>query len=114
MNTISTKQRRKNRIRATVQGTKDMPRLSVHRTNSHMSAQIIDDVKRVTLVGVSEKNLSNASGTKTERAKDLGKLLAEKALGAKVKKVVFDRGAYRYHGRVKAFADAAREGGLQF
>ena len=95
-------------------GTKDMPRLSVHRTSKYLYAQLIDDVKAVTLLGVSENMLKDVKGTKTEKAVALGKLLAEKAQAAKVKKVVFDRGAYRYHGRVRAFAEGAREGGLTF
>lgn len=94
-------------------GTSQMPRLSVHRSNKFMSAQLIDDDHAVTLVGVSEQMLET-KGTKTERAKALGVLMAKKAIDAKVKTVVFDRGAYRYHGRVRAFAEGAREGGLQF
>lgn len=114
MNNVTSAARRKRRVRQNIQGTADMPRLSVHRSSKYISAQLIDDVKRVTLIGVSEKNLEKASGTKMEKAQVLGKLLAEKAKMAKVKKVVFDRGAYRYHGRVKAFAEGCREGGLQF
>ncbi|HSD98232.1 MAG TPA: 50S ribosomal protein L18 [Patescibacteria group bacterium] len=113
-NNKTTKQRRQKKVRAKISGTKSMPRLSVHRTNKYLFAQLIDDEKAVTLLGVSEKQLEKASGTKTEKAKALGVLLAEKAKAAKITKTVFDRGTYRYHGRVKAFAEGAREGGLVF
>ena len=106
--------RRQKGVRARTRGTKDMLRLSVHRSSRYLSAQLIDDVKQITVVGVSEKQLEGKTGTKTEKAKALGVLLAEKAKAAKVKKVVFDRGSYRYHGRVKAVAEGAREGGLTF
>lgn len=107
-------QRAQKRSRAKMHGTSAMPRLSVHRSNKYISAQLIDDDKAVTILGVSEKLLENTKGTKGEKAKALGLLIAKKALEAKVKTVVFDRGAYRYHGRVRAFAEGAREGGLQF
>lgn len=107
-------EKRQERIRAKISGTAQAPRLSVHRTNAHIYAQLIDDVKAVTLVGVSEKELGKALGTKTEKAKALGMLLAKKAGEKKIKKVIFDKGAFRYHGRVKAVAEGAREGGLQF
>ncbi len=79
-----------------------------------MYAQIIDDAKRATLVGVSEKALEKPTGSKTEKAKALGLALAKAAVSKKIKEVVFDKGSYRYHGRVKALAEGAREGGLQF
>ena len=113
-NNKTTKQRRQKKVRSKVQGTKDMPRLSVHRTTRYLYAQLIDDAKQVTLLGVSEKQLEKAGGTKTEKAKMLGTLIAQKAKTAKITKVVFDRGSFRYHGRVKAFAEGAREGGLTF
>lgn len=93
-----------------------MPRLSVFRSNKYMYAQLIDDGAGKTLLGVSEKQLENkkVKTVKTERAKQLGSLLAQKATVLKVKKVVFDRGSYTYKGRVKSIADGAREGGLQF
>lgn len=87
------------------------PRLSVFRSNQHIYAQIIDDASKTTLVGVSEKE---KTGTKTERAKRLGLELASLALSKKIKEVAFDKGSYAYHGRVKALAEGAREGGLQF
>lgn len=107
-------ERRQKRVRAKMHGTKEMPRLSVHRTGKYVYAQLIDDEQAVTLVGVSEAMLGDLKATKTEKAKALGKLIAEKAKAAKVTKAVFDRGAYRYHGRVRAFAEGAREGGLAF
>lgn len=116
----TSRQNIKTRVRAKMHGTAAMPRLSIHRSTSHMYAQLINDEKAVTILGVSEKELgtrSTGSGqamTKTERAKALGLLLAKKALDAKVKKAIFDRGMYRYHGRVKALAEGAREGGLNF
>lgn len=91
-----------------------MLRLSVARSNQHMQAQLINDSKGVTVVGVSEANLTEKAKTKIERARQLGKLLAEEAKKRKVTKVVFDKGEYRYHGRVKALAEGAREGGLKF
>lgn len=111
MNT-KTAQRRQKRVRAQMKGTKAMPRLSVYRSNSAIYAQLIDDEKGVTLLGVSEKLLTT-KGTKTEKAKALGMLLAQKAKEAKITKVIFDRGAYSYHGRVAAVANGAREGGLK-
>lgn len=89
------------------------PRVTVYRSNKYISAQIIDDEKKSTIVGVSEKDLKT-KGTKTEKAKALGLLLAQKAKTKKVKKVVFDRGSYAYHGRVKGLAEGLREGGLEF
>ncbi|WP_417457549.1 50S ribosomal protein L18 [Kordiimonas sp.] len=92
------------------------PRLSVHRTNQHIYAQIIDDVKGATLVAAStaEKDLRGDATSNIEAATKVGKLIAERAKAAGVAEVVFDRGGFLYHGRVKALADAAREGGLAF
>ena len=107
----------KRRIRAKVTGEKDFPRLSVFRSNKQLYAQFIDDVEGKTLVSVSslKKEVSGKDKmNKTEQAKLLGKLAAEKALANGIKEVKFDRNGYLYHGRVKAFADAAREGGLKF
>ncbi len=114
MKLVDRKTQNQKRTRGKLHGTKDMPRLSVHRSGKHMYAQLIDDEKHVTLLGVTEKELEKAAGTKTEKAKALGNVMAKKAIAGKVKKVVFDRGSYRYHGRVRAFAEGAREGGLQF
>ncbi|MEK7160012.1 MAG: 50S ribosomal protein L18 [Patescibacteria group bacterium] len=106
---------RKIRVRAKTKGTLSKPRLSVYRSNRFIYAQIIDDDKRKTIVGVSEKNLSLKEKTKkADKSKELGLLIAKKALAKKIKEVVFDRGSYKYHGRVKAVAEGAREGGLKF
>lgn len=107
-------EKRQTRIRAKITGTAEAPRLTVHRSNAHVYAQLIDDTKAVTVVGVSEKELGKVAGTKTDKAKALGALLAQKAGEKKIKKAVFDKGAFRYHGRVKALAEGAREGGLEF
>jgi len=103
---------RRRRIRAKVRGTPQRPRLSVFRSLTRLSAQIIDDEAGKTLVAASTKEVK--SKLNAEGAKKLGTLLAKKAKEAKISSVVFDRGGYKYHGRVKALADAAREGGLQF
>ncbi len=106
----------KKRIRKIVSGTAERPRMNVFRSNKQISVQLIDDQKGVTLVAASslDKSLAGATGTKTEKAGMVGKLIAEKALAAGITSVVFDRNGYLYHGRVKQLADAAREGGLKF
>lgn len=118
MNTKKEKKlKRQLRIRKKIRGTKEQPRLSVYRSNKFVYAQIIDDEKEKTLLGVSEKTLDKAAEkkeTKIVKAKKLGLLLAKKALEKKINKVVFDKGAYAYHGRIKALAEGAREGGLKF
>jgi large subunit ribosomal protein L18 len=101
-------------IRSNVSGTSVKPRLSVFRSNTGIYAQIIDDLKGFTIVSASSKELDSASGTKTDVSKAVGQKLAEKALGKGISTVVFDRGGYLYHGRVKALADGAREAGLKF
>ena len=108
---------RKIRTRSKVRGTTDRPRLSVYKSNKFMSVQIIDDVKAATIASVSEKSLGKLGGLGKDglgKAKELGKSLAEKALKLKVKAVVFDKGGYSYHGKIKAIAEGAREGGLEF
>lgn len=90
------------------------PRLSVFRSNVHIYAQVIDDKKGLTLVSVHEKELKESTGTKIMKAEKLGELVAVKTLEKKIKQVVFDKGSYRYHGRVKAFAQGAKKGGLVF
>lgn len=111
----NTVDRRKTRIRAKTQGTTQRPRLSVFRSNKYVYAQIVDDVKKQTIVGATETELTNKEKVKkSDRAKELGLLIAKKAAAKKVTEVVFDRGSYRYHGRVKAVAEGAREGGLKF
>ncbi len=104
------------RIRGVVSGTAERPRLSVFRSNSDIYAQLIDDAKGVTLVAASsrDKAIVDIKDTKVAKAALVGKKLAELAKGAGIECVVFDRGGYLYHGRVKSLADGAREGGLQF
>lgn len=105
--------RRTARTRAKVRNTA-YPRLSVHRTNHHIYAQIIDDTKHITLVAASDVVDKKKDQTKVLSAKQVGEQIASKAKEKKITKVVFDRGSFRYHGRIKALADAAREAGLQF
>jgi len=112
---IERRQRIKYRIKKTVSGTAQKPRLAVFRSNSEIYAQIIDDTKGVTLVAVSSRDKDlKASGTKTEKAKQVGEAIAKKALAAGIETISFDRGGYLYHGRVKSLAEGAREGGLKF
>jgi len=110
--------RRHRRVRKKVTGTGERPRLVVYRSLNNVEAQLVDDTLGVTIIGISTlaSDVKSASGelTKTERGRLAGKLLAERAVDKGIKKVVFDRGGYLYHGRVKAFADGAREGGLEF
>jgi len=101
-------------IRKKISGTPGIPRLSVFRSNRDIYAQLIDDEAGKTLVSVSSKELSSKKGTKTEISKSAGQQLAQKAAKKEISKVVFDRGGYLYHGRVKALAEGAKEGGLQF
>ncbi|MDR3215431.1 MAG: 50S ribosomal protein L18 [Bacilli bacterium] len=108
------RQKRHARVRSKVSGTAQCPRLNVFRSNKHISVQIIDDVASTTLVSASSLQLKLASGSSIEAAKQVGNEIAKKAIEADIKKVVFDRGGYLYHGRVKALADAAREAGLEF
>ena len=107
------RKKRHARVRTRISGTKDVPRLSVFRSNSHIFAQIIDDENGTTLVSSSSLSMKLKNGN-TENAKLVGKDIAEKAIKTKIKRVVFDRGGYLYHGRVEALADAAREAGLEF
>lgn len=106
----------KMRIRKVVSGTPERPRLSVFRSNKQISVQLINDMEGKTLAAASsgEKGIIEKKGTKTEKAKLVGQLIAERAKEQGIDSVVFDRGGYLYHGRVKALADAAREGGLKF
>ncbi len=102
------------RVRNKISGTVSRPRLSVFRSNKEIYAQLVDDVKGVTLVATSTKMLGEVKGSKIEQANLVGKSIAEKALAAGYDAVVFDRGGYLYHGRVKSLAEGAREGGLKF
>ena len=107
--------RRHRRVRGKVSGTAERPRLAVFRSNKGISAQLIDDISGKTLAGASWLGVKKGfKGTKTEQAAEVGKLLAAAGTKAGVEAVVFDRGGYLYHGRVKALADGAREGGLKF
>ncbi len=104
--------RRHARIRARIKGTATRPRLALFKSNTRLIVQLIDDVKGVTIAAVSDNDVK--AKTKTERAEKAGMTLAEKAVQKKIKHVVFDRGGFLYTGRVKAFADGARKGGLIF
>ncbi|MFT4176941.1 MAG: 50S ribosomal protein L18 [Luteolibacter sp.] len=118
MSTINRKSIRRrihSRIRRKVSGTAERPRLAVHYSNQHIYAQVIDDVAGKTLVSAStlDKSFEKASSN-IESAQKVGALLAERAKGSNISAVVFDRGGHLYHGKIKALADAARDGGLQF
>ena len=105
------------RIRKKINGTADIPRLAVYRSNKQIYVQVVDDLNRVTLLSACSKEKEIAAQTgikKIEQAKLVGKLLATKCKEKGIEKVVFDRSGYKYHGRVKSLADAAREGGLKF
>ena len=109
------RERRHKRVRGKVSGTAERPRLVVFRSNRGIEAQLVDDLEGKTLAAASWLNLKKTfKGSKSEQAAEVGKLLAANAKKANVDTVVFDRGGYLYHGRVKALADAAREGGLKF
>ena len=110
------RQRRHLRVRMNIAGTASLPRLNVYRSNKHIYAQIIDDEKGVTLVSASsnDKELKLANGSNIEAAKQVGALVAKRALEQSITAVVFDRGGYLYHGRVQALAEGAREAGLKF
>ena len=106
--------RRHVRVRTKISGTPECPRLNVFRSNTHIHAQIIDDVNGKTLVAASSVDMKLANGGNVEAAKTVGAEIAKRALAANITNVVFDRGGYVYTGRVKALADAAREAGLKF
>jgi large subunit ribosomal protein L18 len=111
------RQRRHRRIRVTLSGTGQRPRLNVFRSLQHIYAQVIDDTSGITLAAASTNEAdvrASMTGSKTERARTVGKTIAERAREKGVEAVVFDRGGYLYHGRVKALAEAAREAGLTF
>lgn len=108
------RKRRHARVRGKISGTAERPRLNVYRSNTNIYAQLIDDVAGVTLASATSLDKSIEGGTKTEQSAKVGQLIAERAQKAGIEEVVFDRGGYLYHGRVKALADAARENGLKF
>ena len=114
-NTKAQRLHRHKRVRGKISGTPERPRLNVFRSETNIYAQVIDDVNGVTLVSASslEKGFE-CDGTKTDAAKKVGQLVAERAKAKGIETVVFDRGGYVYHGRVQALAEGAREGGLQF
>ncbi len=105
--------KRHKKVRAKVFGSAKIPRLNLYRSNKSLFIQLIDDQAGITLASVNDKEIKSGK-TKIDKAKETGKLIAEKAKKADIKKVVFDRGGFQYHGRVKALADGAREGGLEF
>ena len=107
-----TRLKRRRRVRAKIVGTAERPRISVFRSNRGISVQLVDDINGRTLAAVQWTEFKSAN--KIEQATDVGKALAERAKSAGIETVVFDRGGYRYHGRVKALADGAREAGLRF
>jgi large subunit ribosomal protein L18 len=111
---VEKRTRRRAKIRSKVTGTVGCPRLSVFRSNTGMFLQIINDETGETLVSAHSKEIKDNKAKKIDISLALGKLLAEKAVAKKIKIVVFDRGGYKYHGRIKAAADGAREGGLEF
>ncbi len=108
------RQRIHDRIRRKLSGTAERPRLNVYRSLNHIYAQVIDDQNGVTLAEASTMSLKVKTGGNVAAAKEIGKAVAERAVEKGIKKVVFDRGGYLYHGRIKALADAAREAGLEF
>ncbi len=111
---LEARERRHRRVRGKVAGTDERPRLAVFRSNRGIGAQLIDDTQARTLAAASWLDLEGFKGNKTEQAAEVGKLLAANAKKTGVETCVFDRGGYLYHGRVKALADGAREGGLSF
>ncbi len=108
---IVKKEKRHKKIRSRVSGTSERPRLFVLRSNTHIYASLINDAEGKTLLSIWDKDLK---GTKTEKAEKIGETIAREAQAKKIDLVVFDRGGYKYHGRVKALAEAARKGGLKF
>ena len=117
MSVVTTREaraRRHRRVRGKVIGTAERPRLAVFRSNRGIEAQLIDDAEGKTLAAASWLQLKKFKGNKIEQATEVGRLLAKNAKGAGLDKVVFDRGGYLYHGRVRALAEGAREGGLEF
>ena len=113
LTTVQKRIRIKNRVRGKISGTQAVPRLSVYKSNKEIYAQLIDDKEGKTLASASSRELSE-KGTKVEISAAVGKKIAEKAVAAGIEKIVFDRNGFVYHGRVKALADGAREGGLKF
>jgi large subunit ribosomal protein L18 len=113
LTTRERRERRHKRVRKGIVGSAERPRLAVFRSNRGISAQLIDDLEGKTLAAASWMDVRSKKGAKTDQAAEVGKVLAQNAKKAGIEQAVFDRGGYLYHGRVKALADAAREGGLQ-
>ncbi len=114
-NKIARREKIRKRIRSIVSGTPERPRLAVYRSNSEIYAQLIDDIAGVTLVSASTREKTfEKKGNRVEQSKEIGMLIARKAIEKGISSVVFDRGGYLYHGRVKSLAEGAREGGLKF
>ena len=113
LNKVQKRNRIKRRVRGKISGSAELPRLSVYKSNKEIYAQLIDDKEGKTLAAASSRAL-NATGTKVEISAEVGKAIAEKAIAAGIENIVFDRNGFVYHGRVKALADGAREGGLKF
>ncbi|MEO5952362.1 MAG: 50S ribosomal protein L18 [Chloroflexia bacterium] len=111
---LTARRKRQIRVRARVNGTNERPRLNVFRSANHIYAQVINDIQGHTLVAASTLDKEVTEAPKLQQAQAVGKLVAERAVAAGISKVVFDRGGYLYHGRIKALADSAREGGLDF
>ena len=114
MTTNEKRIKRHMRVRANVAGYTEKPRLCVFRSNNHIYGQLIDDSKGVTIVSASDVELGKKKDAKTSLSKEVGLLLAKKAMEKNISQIVFDRGGYKYHGRVKALAEGAREAGLKF
>jgi large subunit ribosomal protein L18 len=108
------RQKRHRRMRFQIKGTPERPRLNVFRSNKQIYAQIIDDINQVTLAQANSREIEGINGSNISGATKVGELVAQRAIEKNIKTVVFDRGGYLYHGRVKALAEAAREAGLQF
>jgi large subunit ribosomal protein L18 len=117
---VKAREKRRRRVRRQIFGTPDRPRLSVFRSNKHIYAQLVDDASGKTLLSASSLDSDSSpkgkrkTGSNQETAATVGKMVAKKAISLKIKKIVFDRNGYLYHGRVKALADSARQGGLEF
>ena len=108
------RERRAGRTRANIFGTKEKPRMSIYKSLKEIYVQLIDDVEGKTLASASSREIKDKKSKKTEVATEVGKLIAKKAKDKGIEKAVFDKGGFKYHGRVKALADSAREGGLKF
>lgn len=114
MDKLERRLRRQLRVRKKIRGTQERPRISVFRSNKYLYVQLINDDKGITILGVSEKNLPDSDDKKIVKARNLGKMLGKLAIAKKIKKAVFDKSGYKYHGIIKEIAEGAREEGLVF